>query len=218
MKGAVLDPDSDRQAQQWESEGKTVAFLGWDGTFRGMAAFGDRIRQGAPELVAALKRKGLLVHVVSGDAPATTRWAASAIGADQYQSEVSPEGKAEFVRNLQGQGNVVAMIGDGINDAPALAQADLGIAMGSGTEVAMRAAPIVLMDVSLSKIPEVFALSAKTIRIIKQNLFWAFAYNVLGITLAVAGVLNPILAAGAMLLSSVSVIANSLRLSRAAPD
>ncbi len=214
--GVALDTDSELQAQRWESEGKTVVFFGWDGIFRGMAAFGDRIRKDAPELVAALKRKGLPVYLVSGDSTATTRWAAAAIGADQQQSEVSPQGKAEFVRNLQAANKVVAMVGDGINDAPALAQADIGIAMGSGADVAMRAAPIVLMDASLSKIPEVFSLSTKTIRIIKQNLFWAFAYNVLGVTLAIAGLLNPILAAGAMLLSSVSVIANSLRLSRTA--
>jgi heavy metal translocating P-type ATPase len=213
--GAVLDPESEHQAQEWESEGKTVAFFGWDGTFRGMAVFGDRIRKGAAELVAGLKRQGLLVYVVSGDAPATTRWVASSIGADHYQSEVSPDKKAEFVRTLQVGNKVVAMVGDGINDAPALAQADLGIALGSGTDLAMRAAPIVLMDVSLSKIPEIFALSAETIRIIKQNLFWAFGYNVLGISLAIGGILNPILAAGAMLLSSVSVIVNSLRLARA---
>ncbi len=216
--GCVLDPVSERQARQWESEGKTIAFFGWDTTFRGMAVFGDRIRKGAAELVAGLKRSGLEVCVVSGDAPATTRWVASSIGADHYQSEVSPDGKAEFVRSLQADNKVVAMVGDGINDAPALAQADLGIAMGSGTDLAMRAAPIVLMDTSLERIPEIFALSAKTIRIIKENLFWAFGYNILGITLAITGILNPILAAGAMLLSSISVILNSLRLTRPAID
>ncbi len=216
--GVLLDRDSEQQAQQWESEGKTVAFFGWDGNFRGMAAFGDRIRKDAAELVSGLRRQGRLVYVVSGDAPATTRWVASSIGADHCQSEVSPDGKAEFVRNLQAGNKVVAMVGDGINDAPALAQADLGIAMGSGTALAMHAAPIVLMDVSLSKIPEIFVLSAKTIRIVRQNLFWAFGYNALGMTLAVTGILNPIFAAGAMLLSSVSVIANSLRLARAASN
>jgi len=125
-----------------------------------------------------------------------------------------PEHKAEVIRRLQERGAVVAMIGDGINDAPALAQADLGIAMLSGADIAMQAASVVLTTRSLRKIIEIFDLSQKTLRIVRQNLFWAFFYNGVGVALAVAGVLNPIMAAGAMLLSSASVVGNSLRLAR----
>jgi heavy metal translocating P-type ATPase len=212
--GLTLDSDFEKRAQQWESQGKTVAFLGWNDELRGMVAFGDRVRIDAFDLVADLKRKGIVVYVVSGDSEATTRSVALQVGADNHKSEVLPEQKADFIKQLQSSGTVVAMVGDGINDAPALAQADLGVAMGSGTDLAMKAAAVVLMKSSLRQIPEIFNLSETAIRVIKQNLFWAFFYNTLGISLAIAGILNPILAAAAMLLSSVSVIANSLRLAR----
>jgi len=202
----------------WETEGKTVAFFGWDGELHGAAAFGDRIRDGARELVAHLKRKNTSVYVVSGDSKATVQWVTASVGADHCRSEVLPAEKADFVKSLQDGGSLVAMVGDGINDAPALAQADIGIAMGSGADIAMKAATVVLMRSSLDKIPETFALASKTIRIVRQNLFWAFFYNAIGITLAILGILNPILAAGAMLLSSVSVVVNSLRLTKPAAD
>jgi len=210
--GVSLDSYFEGRAQQWESQGKTVAFMGWNRELRAIAAFGDRIRTDAIDLITDLKRKGVVVYVVSGDSRATTRSVALHVGADNYESEVLPEQKADFVKKLQSSGDVVAMVGDGINDAPALAQADLGVAMGSGTDIATKAAAVVLMKSSLHQIPDIFNLSATTIRIIKQNLFWAFFYNTLGISLAITGVLNPILAAAAMLMSSVSVIANSLRL------
>jgi len=133
---------------------------------------------------------------------------------DDFQGEVSPAEKAEAVRRFQAQGQVVAMVGDGINDAPALAAADLGIAMGSGADLAMHSAPVVLMRTSLTSITGVFRLASMTLRVLKQNLFWAFFYNTAGISLAMTGVLNPILAAGAMVLSSLSVIGNSMRLGR----
>jgi len=212
--GIEIDVSSARQAPHWEEEGKTVCFVGWDGELRALAAFGDKLKPEAIDLVRDLKRRGLQVHLVSGDARATTNWIASCLGTDSCEAEVLPEEKAGSVRRLQERGSVVAMVGDGINDAPALAQADLGIAMGSGTDIAMKAAAVVLMNASLPKILDVFDLSQKAMRVVRQNLFWAFFYNTIGITLAVAGILNPIMAASAMLLSSVSVVANSMRLAR----
>ena len=209
-----LDPAIQTRALQWEQEGKTVVFAGWNNQLRGLLVFGDRIRDDAAELVAELKQRGVTVHVVSGDSRATTRWVASCVGADQYRAEILPEDKAAIVRELQSNGSVVAMIGDGVNDSPALAQADLGIAMGSGADIAMKAAAVVLVRGSLRKVTGIFNLAQKTMRVVRQNLFWAFFYNTLAIILAVAGILNPIMAAGAMLISSLSVIANSMRLQR----
>jgi len=212
--GVEIDESSAQQAHLWEEEGKTVCYVGWDGELRALAAFGDMLKPEAIDLVRDLKRRGLQVHLVSGDARATTNWIASCLGTDSCEAEALPEEKAGAVRCLQERCSVVAMVGDGINDAPALAQADLGIAMGSGTDIAMKAAAVVLMNGSLPKILDVFDLSQKAMRVVRQNLFWAFFYNTIGITLAVAGILNPIMAASAMLLSSVSVVANSMRLAR----
>jgi P-type E1-E2 ATPase len=159
-----------------------------------------------------MKRRGVRTLVLSGDGEATTRHTAETIGADAFVAEALPARKLEVIRELQGQGKVVAMIGDGVNDAPALAQADLGIALSSGTDIAMKAAPLVLMNRSLQAVDEVFDLAHRTLRVVRQNLFWAFFYNAAGITLAITGVLNPILAAGAMVASSLSVIWNSKRL------
>jgi len=214
--GVWIDENLEQQARAWEAEGKTVSFAGWDGDLRALAAFGDKLKPEALELAAQLKRRGIEVRLVSGDAQATTKWTASCLGVDFFEAGVLPEEKAEVVRRLQGRGAVVAMVGDGINDAPALAQADLGIAIGSGTDVAMKAAAVVLMNGSLRKTLDVFDLSQKTMRVVQQNLFWAFFYNTVGITLAVAGILNPIMAATAMLLSSLSVVGNSMRLTRRA--
>jgi len=212
--GIEIDETFEQQAREWEAEGRTVSFVGWDGDLRALAAFGDKLKPEAIALVAELQRRGVEVRLVSGDAQATTKWTASCLGTNSYEAEVLPEEKAEAVRRLQERGAVVAMVGDGINDAPALAQADLGVAMGSGTDVAMKAAAVVLMNGSLRKTLDVFDLSQKTMRVVRQNLFWAFFYNTLGITLAVAGILNPIMAASAMLLSSLSVVGNSMRLTR----
>jgi len=209
-----IDERAEQQARFWEAEGKTVSFVGWDGELHALFAFGDRLKPEAIELAAELTRRGVEVRLVSGDAQATTKWTAARLGIDACDAEVLPEEKAEAVRRLQATGAVVAMVGDGINDAPALAQADLGIAMGTGTDVAMKAAAVVLMNGSLPRILDVFDLSQKTMRVVRQNLFWAFFYNSVGIALAVAGILNPIMAASAMLLSSLSVVANSMRLSR----
>jgi P-type E1-E2 ATPase len=137
------------------------------------------------------------------------------IGAEHAIAETVPERKAEFVKSLQDRGFVVAMVGDGINDAPALAQADLSIGMGSGADIALKAVSAVLIRSSLDRIPEFFELASRTLRVVRQNLFWAFFYNTVRITLAISGILNPIRAGGVMLLSSVSVVLNSLRLSKA---
>ena len=202
------------RAEGWEVEGLTVAFAAVDGVFAGAMAFGDRPRDEAVAVITELRARGIRTVLLSGDAPATTERIARAVGVDAWVGGVSPAEKAEAVRGFQAEGKVVAMVGDGVNDAPALAAADLGIAMGSGADLATHAAPVVLMRDSLTRISGVFRLATLTLRVLKQNLFWAFFYNTLGISLAMTGVLNPILAAGAMVLSSLSVIGNSMRLGR----
>jgi len=209
-----IDARTELVARRWESEGRTVVFFGWDGALQGCLAFGDRPRDHACGLVADLKNRGITPHLVSGDSRATTEAVARELRVESFRSEMLPPQKAEVVREWRRKGAVVAMAGDGINDAPALAEADLGIAMGSGTDIAMRAASVVLMDNDLRKIPQIFDLAKKTMRIVRQNLFWAFFYNTVGITLAIAGILSPIFAAVAMLLSSVTVVGNSLRLNQ----
>ncbi len=211
---AAVPEDLERQARAWEQQGHTVAFYGCDGEVCGALAFGDQIKAGAADLLAGLKARGIRTLLLSGDAPATTAWVAARIGADDFIAGALPEQKIETIRRLQRQGFVVAMIGDGVNDAPSLAQADAGIALGTGADIAMQAAPIILMGCNLEAVPATLDLAQQTIRAIRQNLFWAFAYNTAGITLAAAGLLNPIVAAGAMVLSSLSVIGNSLRLGR----
>jgi cation transport ATPase len=190
----------------------TTAYFGWDGAVRGVMTFGDRIRPDAAELCENLRRRGVRTLLLSGDSTAATSSTAEAIGADSSIAEATPDRKVEIIRDLQRSGEVVAMIGDGVNDAPSLAQADLGIALGSGADIAMQAAPLVLMGASLAGVIETLDLARRTFRIVRQNLFWAFAYNVIGMALAVTGVLNPIMAAAAMVLSSLSVIGNSRRL------
>ncbi|MEO8595802.1 MAG: cation-translocating P-type ATPase [Candidatus Solibacter sp.] len=190
----------------------SVVYFGWEGAVRGVLAFGDQVRPAAAVLCADLRQRGIRTMLLSGDTRNATAAAASQIGADEWIAEALPERKVAVIRELQQQGMRVAMIGDGVNDAPSLAQADLGIALGTGADIAIHAAPLVLMNGSLASVSETLDLAGKAFRIVRQNLFWAFAYNVVGISLAVAGVLNPILAAAAMVLSSLSVIGNSRRL------
>jgi P-type E1-E2 ATPase len=192
----------------------SIVYFGWDGGTRGALSFGDRVRPDAAALCADLRRRGIRTMLLSGDTRDATEAIAAQIGADEWVAEALPERKVAIIRELQERGKVVAMIGDGVNDAPSLAQADLGIALGSGADIAMQAAPLVLMGRSLGGVSETLDLARRTFTIVRQNLFWAFAYNVVGITLAMAGVLNPILAAAAMVLSSLSVIGNSRRLAK----
>ena len=213
--------DFDKDIAKLEEEGKTAVILVVGGKVKGILAVADTLKDEAAEVVKSLKKEGLEVWMITGDNEKVARAIASQVGIENIMAGVLPQDKAEKVKELQKTGKLVAMAGDGINDAPALAQAELGIAMGEGTDIAMESAEITLMRGDLRLIPEVILLSRRTLRIIKQNLFWAFFYNIAFIPIA-AGVLypsfgillNPIFAAIAMASSSLSVVFNSLRLKR----
>ncbi len=210
------------RAEALREEGKTVVFAALDGAPAGLLAIADPVKETAPEAVRALRRAGLRVIVASGDERATAQAVASSLGIDEVHAGLSPSGKAELVARLRGAGRKVAMAGDGVNDAPALAAADVGIAMGTGADVAIESAGVTLVRGELDGIVRARRLARAAMRNVRQNLFFAFAYNAAGVPLA-AGVLypafglllSPIVAAAAMSLSSLSVIGNALRMRHA---
>jgi Cu+-exporting ATPase len=230
----------DAEVNKLQAEGKTVVFLAVDGNLAGIIALADTLKPGAGAVVTALRKSGVEIIMVTGDNQLTAEAIASSAGIDRVLAGILPEDKAAEVRKLQESGKIVAMVGDGINDAPALAQADIGIAIGTGTDVAMETGDITLISGDLGGIATAISLSRRTVRTIKQNLFWAFAYNTAMIPVAAGllyfafgnggvptwlqgilgnyGFLNPILAAATMAVSSITVVSNSLRLRGFRPD
>jgi P-type Cu+ transporter len=206
-------------SDQLANEGKTPMYIAIDGEIAGIIAVADTVKETSLKAIQKLHKMGIEVAMITGDNKRTAQAIAKQVGIDRVLSEVLPEDKASEVKKLQEEGKKVAMVGDGINDAPALAQADIGIAIGSGTDVAMESADIVLMRSDLMDVPTAVELSKATIRNVKQNLFWAFAYNIIGVPIAMGvlylfggPLLNPMIAGAAMSLSSVSVLLNALRL------
>ena len=212
--GLELPAELTHALEHAEGEGRTVVAVAWDGWVRGLLIVADRIKSTSGEAVAELKRLGLTPVLLTGDNERAARAVAGTVGIERVLANVLPEDKVAEVRRLQEAGKVVAMVGDGVNDAPALAQADLGLAIGTGTDVAIEASDLTLVSGDLRAAADAIALARRTLRTIKGNLFWAFAYNVAAIPLAAAGLLNPIVAAAAMAFSSLFVVSNSLRLRR----
>jgi Cu+-exporting ATPase len=202
------------QVNELEAAGKTVMLLSVDGTAQGLLAVADRVKDSSRRAIQVLKEMGLQVYMITGDNRRTAEAIGREVGVADIMADVLPERKAQAVEEIRKQGKIVAMVGDGINDAPALVTADIGMAMGTGTDIAMESADITLMNGDLMSVPIAIQLSQRTMRKIKQNLFWAFFYNIVGIPIAALGMLNPIIAGAAMAFSSVSVVSNSLSLRR----
>lgn len=208
----VRSKDLDAKAEEFWKQGKTVLFFYLDGEQRGLIAVQDEEKESSKEAIALLHERGIKTVMITGDNELVAENIAKRIGIDKVFAQVAPDEKVDKVKELQQDGDFVAMVGDGINDAPALAKADVGIAMGTGTDIAIETGDIVLVKGDLMKAVTAIELSESTLRNIKQNLFWAFIYNTIGIPIAAFGLLNPILSAGAMAFSSVSVVLNALRL------
>jgi len=220
MREYAIDVSSLRpEAERLSGDGKTSIYVAIDGKLSGLVAVADRVRDTSREAIASLREMGLEVAMLTGDDQRTADAVARAAGISRVVAGVLPDGKVAEIKRLQADGSVVAMVGDGINDAPALSQADISFGIGTGTDIAMEAADVVLMRGDLRSVVDAIRLSRRTLATMKQNLFWAFIYNVVGIPIA-AGVLypsfgillSPILASAAMAFSSVSVVSNSLRL------
>ncbi|BCL15388.1 heavy metal translocating P-type ATPase [Micromonospora sagamiensis] len=211
-RGLDVPEGVERAVRDAEAEGRTAVLAGWDGRARGVLVVADVVKPTSRAAIARLREIGLTPVLLTGDNSAVARTVAAEVGVDEVIAEVLPAEKVDVVRRLQAEGKVVAMVGDGVNDAAALAQADLGLAMGTGTDAAIEASDLTLVRGDLMTAVDAIRLSRRTLRIIKSNLFWAFAYNVAALPLAAAGMLNPMIAGAAMAFSSVFVVANSLRL------
>jgi Cu+-exporting ATPase len=209
-----LPPELDAARRAAEARGQTAIAAGWDGRAAAVFSVADTVKESSAEAVAALEALGLRPVLLTGDNETTARAVAAEVGIGEVIAEVLPADKAEVVKRLQAEGRVVAMVGDGVNDAPALAQADLGLSIGTGTDVAIEASDLTLVSGDLRAASDAIRLSRATLRTIKQNLGWAFGYNVAAIPLAALGFLNPVIASAAMAFSSISVVGNALRLRR----
>jgi P-type Cu+ transporter len=209
---SLVPPALAARAEQAEAAGQTAIYAGWDGQVRGLLVVSDTIKATSAEAIAELRAMGLRSVLLTGDNPRAAAAVAAKVGIEEVIAGVLPAGKVEAIRRLQDAGRVVAMVGDGVNDAAALAQSDLGMAMGTGTDVAIEASDLTLVRGDLRTVPEAIALSRRTLRIIQGNLFWAFAYNMVAVPLAALGFLNPLISGAAMAFSSVFVVSNSLRL------
>jgi len=207
-----IDPELTAAQADIESAGRTAVLVAWDGAARGVLGIADAVKTSSAAAIEQFRELGLTPVLLTGDNRTVADRVAHEVGIDRVHAEVSPQRKVEVIAQLQAEGRVVAMVGDGVNDAAALATADLGLAMGTGTDVAIEAADITLVRGDLRSAADAIRLARRTLGTIRTNLFWAFAYNVAAIPLAALGLLNPMLAGGAMVLSSVFVVSNSLRL------